>query len=173
LAGTSERGACPKCGAPWKRVVETVGYERQRWAPGEDQYHTQAKGKHGRTSAFTTGDVAVKNTVGWRPTCRCYGTEPWPRYPRKEKEEAEEEYERRKAPIREQRLRLLEKWSPLPAVPCVVFDPFVGSGTTVAKAEEMGRHGIGADINREYVHSLAKERTAPPAKERTAQPALL
>lgn len=44
LAGTSERGACPECGGPWVRCVETVGYDRQRWAPGEDQYHTQAKG---------------------------------------------------------------------------------------------------------------------------------
>lgn len=71
LAGTSERGVCSECGTPWERVVEIVGYDRQRWAPGEDQYHTQAKGKHGSTSAFTTGNVAVKETTGWRLTCDC------------------------------------------------------------------------------------------------------
>ena len=68
-AGTSEKGCCPECGRAWERVVETVGHERQRWAPGEDQYHTRAKGKHGKTSSFTTGDVAIKETVGFRPGC--------------------------------------------------------------------------------------------------------
>ena len=75
-SSSSERGCCPACGAAWERVVKTVGYDRQRWSPGEDQYHTQAKGKHGKTSAFTTGDVAVKATLGWRPACGCEAGEP-------------------------------------------------------------------------------------------------
>jgi hypothetical protein len=76
-AGTSEKGCCPECGAPWERVVEKTGYDRQRWAPGEDQYHTQSKGRHGKTSSFTTGDVAIKSTTGWRPTC-AHNHEPIP-----------------------------------------------------------------------------------------------
>jgi hypothetical protein len=76
-AGTSERGVCPECGAPWRRTTEVVGYDRQRWAPGEDQYHTQSKGKHGATSSFTTGDVAVKQTTGWQPSC-AHAAEPIP-----------------------------------------------------------------------------------------------
>jgi len=39
----------------------------------------------------------------------------------------------------------------------VVLDPFVGSGTTLAVAQRLGRNGIGADINDEYLE-LAKKR---------------
>lgn len=42
-------------------------------------------------------------------------------------------------------------------VPCVVLDPFVGSGTTVVVAEQLGRKGIGLDLNPDYLE-LAKER---------------
>ena len=37
------------------------------------------------------------------------------------------------------------------AVPGIVFDPFVGSGTTVATARELLRVGIGIDISRPYL----------------------
>lgn len=39
----------------------------------------------------------------------------------------------------------------------VVLDPFCGSGTTIAVAERLGRHGVGVDLT---YHGLAKERTA-------------
>ena len=35
-------------------------------------------------------------------------------------------------------------------VPCLVLDPFLGSGTTVAVARELGRHGVGCELNPEY-----------------------
>ena len=38
-----------------------------------------------------------------------------------------------------------------------VLDPFVGSGTTLAVAQRLGRRGVGADINEEYL-SLASRR---------------
>ena len=38
-----------------------------------------------------------------------------------------------------------------------VLDPFVGSGTTLAVAQRLGRRGVGADINEEYL-SLARNR---------------
>jgi hypothetical protein len=117
-AGSSEKGCCPPCGAPWKRQIEIVGYDRQRWKPGEDQYHTKAKGKHGKTSSFTTGDVAIKETVGWRPGCDC-GREP---------------------------------------VPCVVLDPFAGSGTTGIVALQEGRKFIGFDLSEKYCREIANPR---------------
>jgi DNA modification methylase len=43
--------------------------------------------------------------------------------------------------------------------PCVVLDPFAGSGTTLAVAAELGRMGIGCELNPEYV-ALAEERIA-------------
>ena len=36
-------------------------------------------------------------------------------------------------------------------IPATVLDPFVGSGTTVAVAQTLGRKGIGLDLNAEYL----------------------
>ena len=38
-----------------------------------------------------------------------------------------------------------------------VLDPFVGSGTTVAVAQQLGRHGVGIDLNPEYL-AIARRR---------------
>lgn len=46
--------------------------------------------------------------------------------------------------------------------PCVVFDPFCGSGTTVMVAQQLGRRGIGLDLSLPYLH-LARERTGAAA----------
>lgn len=45
------------------------------------------------------------------------------------------------------------------AVPCVVLDPFGGSGTVGAVAERLGRNSILIELNPEYV-KLAEQRTA-------------
>ncbi len=44
------------------------------------------------------------------------------------------------------------------AVPGIVFDPFVGSGTTIAVAKELLRRGVGIDISMEYLDQQAKVR---------------
>lgn len=70
LAGTSEKGCCPECGAPWTRIIETTGETvQQQWAPGTQDKINQAQGTHGKTSVFNTGHTAVKQTTGWQPTC--------------------------------------------------------------------------------------------------------
>ena len=46
-------------------------------------------------------------------------------------------------------------------VPCVVLDPFSGSGTTGVVANALGRSYIGLDLNREYI-GLAQRRIARP-----------
>lgn len=38
-----------------------------------------------------------------------------------------------------------------PTTPAVVLDPFCGTGTTVAVAHHLGRHGIGVDLSRDYL----------------------
>lgn len=43
-------------------------------------------------------------------------------------------------------------------VPCRVLDPFMGSGTTVAVAERLGRVGIGVELQTAYL-VLARRRT--------------
>ncbi len=82
LAGTSEKGACVKCGAPWRRIMERTSYK----------------------------------TLGWEPSCDC-GTEK--------------------------------------TRPCIVLDPFVGSGTTCYVSLAHGRWSWGIDLSEVYLRDNA------------------
>jgi len=82
-AGTSEGGACSKCGTPWER--------------GQVEYT-------------------------WKPGCSC---------------------------------------DPSGTVPCIVLDPFSGSGTTLAVAAGLRRSYLGIELNPAY-HKLIQERLAGP-----------
>jgi len=125
LAGTSERGACPECGAPWVRVVERgdriqAGHGVNRVA---DEMHAKdpmrANGtRHGTTSSLTTGEKWESHTTGWRPGCECGHDE---------------------------------------TAPCIVLDPFLGSGTTALVALKCGRHAVGIELNPEYA-AMARRR---------------
>lgn len=72
LAGTSERGCCPECGAPWRRVVE-----RESATPGQRVGYlagTRTRNDGERAGHFTD---ARSNTLGWEPTCT-HDAEPVP-----------------------------------------------------------------------------------------------
>ena len=43
-------------------------------------------------------------------------------------------------------------------VPCIVLDPFAGSGTTGLVARRLGRHFVGLDLSRTYLHTIARRR---------------
>jgi len=66
LAGTSEKGCCPECGAPWVRVVEKEQLTR---------YRPNAYGKRQPGGMENTIDQTIagtsSTTTGWRPTCKC------------------------------------------------------------------------------------------------------
>lgn len=47
-----------------------------------------------------------------------------------------------------------------------VLDPFVGSGTTVRVAEELGRNGIGYDVNPDYIKLAEKSLQKEPKEDR-------
>ena len=70
LAGTSEKGCCPKCKKPWKRVVEKVESTRTRLRNGLGQ--DSAEGTKGRA-----GEITLE-TLGWQPTCNCDAGDPVP-----------------------------------------------------------------------------------------------
>lgn len=58
-------------------------------------------------------------------------------------------------------LKLLEYLCRLTRTPTggIVFDPFIGSGTTAMAAKMTGRHWFGCDISEEYVE-IARKRVA-------------
>ena len=115
LAGTSARGCCAACGAPWERVIQ------RDILPPPDRIHNNPF-KHDAMTTQGEGRTTLRNlvenrTLDWRPTCTCGAS----------------------------------------TYPCIVLDPFVGSGTTVAVAESLGRRGIGIELKAEYL-TLANNR---------------
>mgnify|MGYP000692378991 CR=1 FL=1 len=76
-AGTSEKGVCPECGAPWIREIETtltptkkaaktfIVDERDKSADRNDQGSNRQKDGH------KSGHVNISKTLGWSPSCEC------------------------------------------------------------------------------------------------------
>jgi DNA modification methylase len=134
LAGTSAKGCCPACGAPWKRVVDRVRVPTRPgtnskiqvpsgWGVGDEPRDAIGFAKGKRRKAVYRDAIEVGNrdpqrhvsqTVGetWVPGCHCNAGEP---------------------------------------VPCVVFDPFTGAGTTAIVARQHGRRCGGTELNPEYI----------------------
>lgn len=125
LAGTSARGCCPVCGAPWVRVTEKAALKKEVYNgkyAGEDNRARNLQGaiKAGRKAGGDHDNPFPQaKTVGWKQNCGCE-----PRAP----------------------------------VPCLVLDPFLGSGTTAAVALDLGRQAIGIDLW-EGNEVLIRERT--------------
>lgn len=107
-AGTSEKGCCSECGAPWKRVIEENKLTRER----PNQYTKRKPGDVGIGSIMPNDCAGVETrTVGWEPSCECEGE----------------------------------------VVPCIVLDPFAGSGTTNAVCITLGRNSIGIELSKDYL----------------------
>jgi hypothetical protein len=138
-AGTSEKGCCHKCGAPWVRVVEkgkgtpdpargwdtapgAHGREKRRGVRGyqKDVNAANPHITHGQGSPnavycedsmqLTPRGGVPSRTTGWKRGCRHKGK----------------------------------------PVACTVLDPFSGAGTTGLVAVKMGRDYVGIEINPEY-----------------------
>ncbi len=70
LAGTSAKGACSSCGAPWKRIVEfSEEYKAKLGESWNDHQDDLGKGQRGIPSAFRGAPARI--TKGWKPGCEC------------------------------------------------------------------------------------------------------
>ena len=80
LAGTSAKGVCPQCGAPWMRVTrDSDGYaalpSARRNTKGYASRGLEAGNRYG---SETPGVTRQTVTTGWQPSCRCNAGEPIP-----------------------------------------------------------------------------------------------
>jgi DNA modification methylase len=141
-AGTSERGVCPECGAPWERVVER-GQSHYASIKGDRTWQEMEAVSHARgevTNVQTRTErgtvpslrAASTATTGWEPSCACQLLAP----------------------------------SGLPAgltpVPATVLDPFAGSGTTAMVAQSLSRRAILIDLNADYLGQVMERNKQPP-----------
>ncbi len=118
LAGSSARGACAKCGAPWERKVgATGGAIGKSWHVETDRYSKGAIAWDEEVHKSMSDGTYSLRDLGFTPGCACgAGT-----------------------------------------VPCVVLDPFSGSGTTLQVARELGRRSVGFELNPAY-HKISESR---------------
>jgi len=73
LAGTSEKGCCPKCGGPWVRVVEKESIDTGR---GRGKEPSQCRAN--LDGPQQAGVYCSTSTTGWSPSCTCEDNEPVP-----------------------------------------------------------------------------------------------
>jgi DNA modification methylase len=81
-AGTSERGVCAECGAPWERVTDinyTPSTKKRGTQKNTEQGFLQAgaANKQGGWGDYPSLDKHT-TTLGWAPTCDCPPHEPVP-----------------------------------------------------------------------------------------------
>ena len=137
-AGSSEKGACPTCSAPWERVVERGESHyaelkgdrswREMDAEGLRRGVILQEGEGGQTrnenGTVPSLRAASRVELGWKPTCACPEHKP---------------------------------------IPCLILDPFAGSGTTLAVAKVLGRDYVGVELNEAYL-PLINERVRKPTE---------
>ena len=166
LAGTSEHGVCADCGAPWGRQTEkATEYDHTTSKAGKtkDGPYAAQTGNGAGTHDIRHGVRVNTQTVGWQPTCDCNAAD----CPQHKPANKQDGHGPRHAGFN---ARWRESGGVQPKatdfqptctcdakrVPATVLDPFIGSGTTVAVAQQLGRHGIGLDLNPDYLAIAAK-----------------
>jgi DNA modification methylase len=141
LAGTSQRGVCPECGAPWLRMVERQSVAgsshdwRDRWPPTTPGHNTVQRGRI---------QVSSK-TSGWRPSCAHLSE--YHEHVAGDRHEHEFDGPHSHGGV----TALRTEAAPPDPIPAVVLDPFGGSGTTARVANRLSRRAILIDLNPEYL----------------------
>ena len=131
-AGTSEKGCCPQCGAPWRRVIRK---DRKATRPAESNVNDPT----GMANRDPQRHVTEYRTTRWIPGCECVPPD-----------RRERDWEQlRFMDARRYWTELI--WDKDPdKIPCTVLDPFFGAGTTGLVAQRLGRRFIGIELKPEY-----------------------
>jgi hypothetical protein len=75
--GTSEKGCCPSCGAPWRRLVEKERVPTRTGEKSKIPFVDPANSPYAKHSGSVIGNRDAKrhairyHTVGWEPGCKC------------------------------------------------------------------------------------------------------
>lgn len=178
-AGTSAKGCCPQCGAPWKRVLAK---DRVATRPGlaskvyvEPPVHPDSPIRQHHGTVCGNRDpgrhVTESRTIGWRPGCGHYEPE-WSercdvlvgilaaqsrcRNGRKRWRQDKANLWLGRAHRHADQYLMPMEHALFMATPCVILDPFGGSGTVGQVAAQEGRDYVLIEINPEYV-AMAQE----------------
>ena len=158
LAGTSDAGYCPQCGAPWKRVFnkELVPTVKAAHTFVVDDWDAEAdaqdQGSNRQKDGHKPGWANRTETTGWQAGCECNTAGA----------KAQNLSEPSSA-----RLKSCPDTKPNPyslvLISCTVLDCFMGSGTCGVVALRYGRNFIGIELNAKYVEMARKriENEAP------------
>lgn len=164
-AGTSAKGCCPACGAPWRRVaVKTDEIESHKNSRFD-------KGKTGKNGAGRTqqGERYKTVTTGREPTCACCKerpAQPQDHLPAGGQRASGKRGNRTANVGQYTESTETTGWEstcecePLEPIPCTVLDPFGGSGTTSRVATRLGRRSVYVDISADYLAELVPGRLA-------------
>lgn len=138
---------CPVCGSGWSPVVERTGHINKRetaHVPGNSSTKTDSTG----------WDYLASATGQYRPTCTCHAPHDFRSLGQTSRDTGEDLLRCDRCGV--------ANWTEPARQPChepgIVFDPFLGSGTTAMVARELGLKWIGTDLSFEYLDLQAKVR---------------
>jgi len=126
-AGTSERGCCAECGAPWERVVDYKG-ECEPQRVGGPKTQAGIYSSVNRAGGFYPEN---KNTIDWQPACAC-GVDV------------------DSGALDPNTGAGIDVRQPFEPIPCTVLDPFAGACTVGLVADRLQRDAILIELNPEY-----------------------
>lgn len=154
---------CPVCGSGWSPVVERTPI--REIAKGDLLNRPKDYTKEGLRSKKTglsasnshnasTPQSPLVNILGHRPTCSCHASHDFHSLGQTSRDTEEDLLRCDRCGV--------ASWTEPARQPChepgIVFDPFLGSGTTAMVAKELGLRWIGTDLSFEYLDLQAKVR---------------